>query len=171
MRRFTAAALATDLLGAHGRRATALDAYLPYLANRWREGQHVTAFLFDEVWQRGYRGSKRTVRRQLAAWRTAEPPPPAHEMLPGPWTFVWLLLRRPSDLDADEQAMLNQFGASNAEVVSTRKLAQHFMRLVRERRGCELDDWVAEGAQHGSTRTARLQPKPASRLGRGHYAD
>jgi hypothetical protein len=47
----------------------------------------------------GYRGSKRTVRRQLAGWRLAEPPPPAHAMLPGPRTLVWLLLRRPSDLD------------------------------------------------------------------------
>src|SRR5438034_8982196 len=39
-------------------------AYLPYLARRWREGQHVAAFLFDEVRQQGYRGSKRTFRGQ-----------------------------------------------------------------------------------------------------------
>jgi len=144
VRRFTTAAVATDLLGAQGRRTTALDAYLPYLATRWQEGQHVAAFLFDEVWQRGYRGSKRTVRRQLAGWRTTEPPPPAHVMLPGPWMFVWLLLRRPSDLDEEERAMLNQVCEWSTEVVSTRKLAQHFMRLVRERRGYDLDAWVAD---------------------------
>jgi transposase len=144
VRRFTTAALATDLLGAHGRRATALDPYLPYLANRWRAGQHVAAFLFDEVSQQGYHGSKRTIRRQLAAWRTAEPPPPAHVMLPGPWTLVWLLLRRPSDLDAAEQALLNQVGEWSTEVVSARKLAQQFMRLVRERHGYDLAVWAAE---------------------------
>ena len=144
VRRFASAEVANDLLGPHGRRATALDPYLPYLARRWREGQHVAAFLFDEVSQRGYRGSKRTVRRQVAGWRTAEPPPPAHAMLPGPRTLAWLLLRRPSDLDDKEQLLLKQLYERSAELVSARRLAQHFLRLVRERRGRELDEWVAE---------------------------
>jgi transposase len=140
---FVSAASADDLLGRHGRRATALDAYLPYLASRWRDGQRVAAFLFDEVRRQGYRGSKRTVRRQLAGWRTAEPPPPAHVMLPGPRTLAWLLLRRPSDLDDKEQALLNQLYEWSPELVNARRLAQHFLRLVRERRGRELDAWVA----------------------------
>src|SRR5207248_5790471 len=67
VRRFASAEVAADLLSPHARRATALDGYLPYLAKRWREGQRVAAFLFDVVRQQGYRGSKRTVRRQLAA--------------------------------------------------------------------------------------------------------
>jgi len=143
VRRFAGAEVAADLLGPGGRRATALDSYLPYLAGRWREGQHVAAFLFDEVWQQGYRGSKRTVRRQLAGWRVAEPPPPAHAMLPGPRTLACLLLR-PSDLDDKEQVLLKQLYERSAELVSARQLAQHFLRLVRERRGRELDDWVAD---------------------------
>lgn len=101
VRRSAGAEVAADLLSPRGRcdRATALDPFLPYLTSRWRAGQHVAAFLFDEVWQQGYRGSRRTVRRQLASWRTAEPPPPAHAMLPGPRILAWLLLRGPSDLD------------------------------------------------------------------------
>jgi len=144
VRRFASAEVANDLLGPHGRRATALDPFLPYLARRWREGQHVAAFLFDEVCRQGYRGSKRTVRRQLANWRTAEPPPPAHALLPGPRTLVWLLLRRASDLDDKEHVLLKHLSERSAELVSARQLAQHFLRLVRERRGCELDDWVAD---------------------------
>jgi transposase len=144
VRRFATAELATDLLGPHGRRATALDPYLPYLAKRWCEGQHVAAFLFQEVWHQGYRGSKRTVRRQLAGWRVAEPPPPAHAMLPGPRTLAWLLLRRPSDLDDKEQVLLKQLYERSDELLSARQLAQHFLRLVRERRGRELDDWAAD---------------------------
>jgi transposase len=144
VRRFAAVEVGADLLGPRGRRATALDPYLPYLASRWREGHHVAAFLFDEVWQHGYRGSKRTVRRQLAGWRTAEPPPPAHAMLPGPRTLAWLLLRRPSDLDEKEQMLLKQLYERSAELGSARRLAQHFLRLVRERRGRELEQWVAE---------------------------
>jgi transposase len=114
------------------------------LARRWREGQHVAAFLFDEVRQQGYRGSKRTVRRQLTGWRVAEPPPPAHAMLPGPRTLAWLLLRRPSDLDEKEQILLKQLYKRSPELVCARQLAQYFLRLVRERRGRELDDWVAD---------------------------
>jgi transposase len=147
VRRFANVDVAADLLGARGPRsyrATALDPYLPYLAGRWQEGQHVTAFLFDEIWQKGYRGSKRTVRRQLAGWRTAEPPPPAHAMLPGPRTLAWLLLRRPSDLDEKEQLLLKQLCERTAELGSARRLAQHFLRLVRQRRGRELDEWVAD---------------------------
>jgi len=144
VRRFARAGVAADLLGAHGRRATALDPYLPYLASRWQEGQHVTAFLFDEIWQKGYRGSKRTVRRQLAGWRTAEPPLPAHAMLPGPRTLAWLLLRRPSDLEDKEHLLLKELCELTGELGSARRLAQHFLRLVRERRGRELDEWVAD---------------------------
>jgi len=144
VRRFASVEVATDLLGPHGQRATALDPFLPYLARRWRQGQHIAAFLFDEVWQHGYRGSKRTVRRQLAGWRVAEPRPPAHAMLPGPRTLAWLLLRRPSDLDDKERALMEQLYERSAELVSARRQAQHFLRLVRERRGYELDNWVAD---------------------------
>ncbi len=149
VRRYATAAVATDLLGGSGPRATALDPYLPYLAKRWQDGQHVAAYLFDEVQTKGYRGSKRTVRRQLAGWRTAEPPPPAHVMLPGPRTVAWLLLRRPSDLDEQEHVLLKQLYERSAELVSARQLAQHFLRLVRERRGRELDAWVANVHQTG----------------------
>jgi transposase len=141
--RFAAAEAAADLLG-RGRRATALDPYLPYMATRWREGQHVAAFLFDEIFKKGYRGSKRSVRRQVEGWRTAEPPPPAHVLLPGPRNLAWLLLRRPSDLDDEEQVLLKQLYERGAELATARQLAQHFLRLVRERRGHELDAWVAD---------------------------
>ena len=151
VRRFARAAAAIDLLSPRGscRHDRALDPYVPYLAKRWQEGQHVAAFLFDEIWQKGYRGSRRSVRRRLAGWRTAEPPPPAHAMLPGPRTLAWLLLRRPSDLDEKEQVLLKQLYERSVELVSARRLAQQFLRLVRERRGGELDEWVADVHQTG----------------------
>jgi transposase len=150
VRRFANVGSADDLLSRGGRRATALDPFLPYLARRWREGTQVPTFLFSEVWQLGYRGSKRTVRRQLAGWRTAEPPPPAHALLPGPRTLAWLLLRRPSDLDAEDQVVLKQLGERNTELVSARHLAQQFLELVRERRRGGLEKWVAAVQISGS---------------------
>jgi transposase len=146
VRRFALAEVAADLVAPRGRscRDTALDPFLPHLTRRWQEGCHIAAFLFDEIWQRGYRGSKRSVRRRLASWRTAEPPPPAHAMLPGPRTLAWLLLRRPSDLDDEDQVILKQLFERSSELVSARQLAQQFLRILRERRGGELDEWVAE---------------------------
>jgi transposase len=144
IRRFAKADAGADLLSIREPQSGMLNPYLPYLVNRWREGQHVAAFLFEEIRRQGYRGSKRTIRRQVAGWRVAEPPPPAHALLPGPRTLAWLLLRRPSDLDDKEQALLGRLYERNSELVSARQLAQHFLRLVRERRGYELDDWVAD---------------------------
>jgi transposase len=65
-------------------------------------------------------------------------------MLPGPRTLAWLLLRRPSDLDEKDHVLLRQLYKRSPELEPARKLAQHFLRLVRERQGCELDGWVAE---------------------------
>ena len=65
-------------------------------------------------------------------------------MLPGPRTLAWLLLRRPSDVDEKEQLLLKQLYERSSELASARRLSQHFLRLVRERRGRQLDDWVAD---------------------------
>jgi hypothetical protein len=43
-----------------------------------------------------------------------------------------------------EQLLLKQLCERTAELGSARRLAQHFLRLVRERRGRELDEWVAD---------------------------
>ena len=60
-----------------------------------------------------------------------------------------MLFRRPSDLDEKEQVLLKQLYERRLELVSARRLAQQFLRLVRERRGGELDDWVADVHQTG----------------------
>jgi transposase len=143
VRRFASAQTATDLLDRGGRRATALDPFLPYLTRRWQEGQHTAAVLYREVRQQGYRGSQPTVRRQLAAWRTAEPPTPAHAQLPGSRTLAWLLLRRPSELDDKDRLLLNQVCERSSELANARQLAQQFLHLVRERRGQHLQQWIA----------------------------
>jgi transposase len=149
VRRFASARTTEDLLDRGGRRPTALDPFLPYLTHRWREGQHTAAVLYREISNQGYRGSQPTVRRQLAAWRTAEPPTPAYAQLPGSRTLVWLLLRRPSELDHKDRLLLDQLCERSAELATARQLAQQFLRLVRDRRGRELHKWVAAVQQTG----------------------
>jgi transposase len=149
VRRFVQADAASDLLGRDRPRRSAVDVYQPHLVRRWREGQHVAKMLFEEIRGLGYRGSVRTVARYVAVWRIADPPPAAHALLPGPRTLAWLLLRRPSDLDEEEHAVLQQLGLRDPELTTTRHLVQEFMRMVRERRGRKLEAWVAQAQANG----------------------
>jgi transposase len=149
VRRFMLADVPADLLRPDGPRVRALDAFQPHLARRWREGQHVAKLLFDEIRPLGYRGSVRSVARYVANWRTDEPPPPAHALLPGPRTLAWLLLRRPCELDGGEQRVLQQLGEHNPELLSTRRLVQQFLRMVRTRGGRNLEAWVGNVDRSG----------------------
>jgi transposase len=148
VRKFADAEVAVHLLSRGGDRRSKLDPFLPYLAQRWADGQQVAAALFTEIKQQGYPGRERTVQAHLARWRTTERTRPASAMpsgplLPGPRNLAWLLLRRPSDLDDEDQQLLHDLCEKSVELGSARKLAQHFLRLVRERPGGRaMDDWV-----------------------------
>jgi len=67
--RFVRAEAGADLLGARGRRATALDPYSPYLAKQWRDGLHVAAYLFEEIWEEGL--SRKQAHRATSGGRLA----------------------------------------------------------------------------------------------------
>jgi transposase len=121
-----------------------LDRFAPYLVRRWQEGCQVAAYLHAELRALGYRGSKRTVRRFVEDWRRSQPPPPVRRVLPGPQTLCWMLLRRRSELDDAERLLLGDLCQQSSELAESRRLAQRFMVLVRERRAGQLDQWIAE---------------------------
>jgi transposase len=144
VRKFVRVASAADLRRPTGEGPRGLDRFTPYLVRRWQEGCHIAAFLHVELKELGYRGSKRTVRRFVEDWRKAEPPRAVRRILPGPQTLCWLLLRRRSELDDAERALLTDLCRRSSELATSRRLAQQFMVLVRERRGAQLEDWIAE---------------------------
>jgi transposase len=49
-----------------------------------------------------------------------------------------------ADLDEKERVLLKQLYKRNSELVFARQLAQHFLRMVCDRRGRELHAWVAD---------------------------
>lgn len=77
-------------------------------------------------------------------WRKSKPPPAVRRMLPGPQTLCWLLLRRRSELDDAERVLLTDLCRRSSELATSRRLAQRFMVLLRERRGTHLEGWIAE---------------------------
>lgn len=144
VRKFLGAGSAAELQRTLGAGPSRLDRFTPYLVRRWREGCQVAAYLHEEIRAQGYHGSKRSVRRFVEGWRRSQPPPPMRRLLPGPQTLCWLLLRRRSDLDDAEQLLLNDLCRRSSEVAVSRRLAQRFMILVRERRSGQLDQWIAD---------------------------
>jgi transposase len=144
VRKFVRIRSAADLRRPTGEGPRGLDRFTPYLVRRWQEGCNVAAFLHDELKALGYRGSKRTVRRFVESWRKTKPPPPVRRILPGPQTLCWLLLRRRSELDDAERVVLTDLCRRSSELATSRRLAQRFMVLVRERRGTQLEDWIAD---------------------------
>ena len=144
VRKFVRISSAADLCRPTGEGPRGLDRFTPYLVRRWQEGCQVAAFLHDELKALGYRGSKRTVRRYVESWRKSKPPPAVRRILPGPQTLSWLLLRRRSELDDAERAVLTDLCRRSNELATSRQLAQRFMVLVRERRGTHLEEWIAE---------------------------
>lgn len=144
VRKFIRVSSAADLRKPTGEGPRGLDRFTPYLVRRWQEGCQVAAFLHDELKALGYRGSKRTVRRFVESWRNDNPPPAVRRILPGPQTLCWLLLRRGSELDDAERVLLTDSCRRSSELATSRRLAQQFMVLVRERRGAHLQDWIAD---------------------------
>jgi transposase len=57
---------------------------------------------------------------------------------------VWLLLRRPAELDEADRAALAGWCAQSDDLAAAHRLSQEFLRLVRERRGTELAPWEAD---------------------------
>ena len=144
VRKFARVGSAAELRRPLGEGPRGLDRFVPYLARRWQEGCHVATYLHRELHQFGYRGSRRTVRRFVEGWRKTKAPPPVRRVLPGPQTLCWLLLRRRSELDDAERALLTDLCQRSSELGATRRLAQQFMVLVRARRGAQLEHWIAE---------------------------
>lgn len=126
-----------------------LDPYLPYIFQRWESGCHNMACLFRELVALGYKGSYERVRdhiirllpggRKNAARGDMLSPAPVPSR-----QATFLFLRRPEELDAQEQETVLQLRQSHPEVERTYDLVQQFAQMLRTRTGERLDAWLDE---------------------------
>jgi len=138
------------------RRSDLLDPYKPYLLRRWSEGCRNGLQLFREIQAQGYASSRANVARFVAHLRRSDPIPssPARPRLrraivprvrpPTSRELAALVLRHPDDLTATQRTMLEHVRAIDDEMAHADALGHDFMRLLRERRGADLDAWIAE---------------------------
>jgi len=142
VRRYATAATADQLIG--GPRLTRpglLGPHQAYLRQRWDEGIHSTRRLHQELRDRGYRGSERTLRRLTAQLRrdTAVPaPPPA----PAARKVASWILTPPGKLTGDDRAALAQITARCQELTTTRDLVREFADMLCNQHGEHLEAWA-----------------------------
>lgn len=124
-----------------------LTPYEVYLKERFLEGERNGGGLYREIVDRGYTGSRMTVERFLLGLRAMErqgieitPDASSQEMTPS--RAVGLMLRRSTDLTSEEQRTLYQICQLHPRVETLNTSIQHFLSMVRELRGEELESWM-----------------------------
>ncbi len=136
-------------------RRPVLDPYKDYLLRRWEEGCHVKLTLFREIQAQGYAFSATNVFRFLnrtARARSRDPvqvvPPPA-SAVPTARQVAGLFVARPERLAKDDRASLTRLTAGEPSLAMAYALTQAFGRMLRERQGEQLDDWLTQAKASG----------------------
>jgi transposase len=142
-----------------------LRPYLPYLIRRWREGSTNSRRLWRELQAQGYTHSARTVgrfmtrlRRAAEAGQAPEAPTSPYTRSQGPsaravsFTFVCPAAKR----SPDAQLYVEQLCQIDAGVARANQLIQAFLAIARERRGHDLEAWMAEATHSGIDALARF---------------
>jgi transposase len=125
-------------------RPSMLDAYKPYLHERWNAGCTNASVLYREIAEQGYRGGRGTVAAYLAPFRDLGAAPPATPNPPKVRHIASWLLRHPDELDAEEQQNLKQILASCPHLDTTSARVNAFAEMLTGRHGERLDAWMAQ---------------------------
>jgi len=129
------------------RRKMALDPHLPFLRQRWEAGCHNIAQLYRELVARGYTHSYHSVHEQLVRLlpEGKQNASRGYDLSPTPLSSrqaTFLFLRRPEELEADEQEPLSTLRHLHPEIDLAYDLVQQFAHMLRTRTGEQLDDWL-----------------------------
>ena len=148
----------------YGKRAHPFDRFAPYVWERWQQGCHNGTLLWEELVAQGYKGSLKSVYQFLRPLRqglrpespaldasaAARPSSPDRTHLPlrtpldryALTQVHWLLIRDPEGLTASEREHVTWLCNQQETLATLYALVQAFRRLVKERRGNELEVWA-----------------------------
>jgi transposase len=128
-------------------RRTKLDPHLKAVAERWEAGCHNIAQLHRERVAAGHTITYRNVYRQLVRYLPeGRKKSGTDSQLPRAIVLardaVFLFLRRPEDLVAEDQETLALLRPLHTEVDQAYELIQQFAQMLRTRTGEQLDAWL-----------------------------
>jgi hypothetical protein len=145
VRRFARATSAEELLvnDGTGRRPKLLQEYAGYVHQRWSQGCTDAARLWEELRDRGYRGSYATVRDHVRPFRSGGIPPAPVPAPPKVRQFTGWVMRNPANLAAEDQERLEAVLAGCPERTALRVRVRDFAQMMLQRRGQHLQEWMA----------------------------
>jgi transposase len=133
--------------------ARVLTPYVPYLIRRWRESGADSRQLWREIRALGFAHSARTVCRFITQLRRASEGGYAPEVHTSPYTrprgpsaraVSFVMVCPAAHRSDDAQRYLAQRCEMDADIARAYGLSQAFLAMVRERRGTDLEAWIAE---------------------------
>jgi transposase len=131
------------------RRDRLVDPFAPYLRDRWEQGCHNGAALFQEIAAQGFTGTYTMVIYFLKDWReewkqqrATEP-----ERVPSPRQATWLLLRPREKLNQSQQCLVEALIRLCPAAQQARQLTLSFFTLVRGRDTAGLEAWLTRARE------------------------
>jgi hypothetical protein len=110
---------------------------------RWSQGCTDAARLWEELRDRGYRGSYATVRDHVRPFRSGGIPPAPVPAPPKVRQFTGWVMRNPANLAAEDQERLEAVLAGCPELTALRVRVRDFAQMMLQRRGQHLQEWMA----------------------------
>jgi transposase len=130
------------------RRPPKVNEFADYLQQRWNEGCHNAARLYQEIRKKGYGGKRSMVARLVADWRKtgrAASPKAPERIAP---KHAAILVTRPVDkMKEEQQRLLDRITAQCPEVFDLRQLALGFRAALTGGESTQLRQWI-ERAKH-----------------------
>jgi transposase len=120
------------------------DPFEDYLWERWNLGCHNAGTLWEEVKERGFKGSYASIRRFVSRWRTATKSDaiPTRRKTPSVTQVSWLLFKDKSKL-SDEQTVVRKAVLQDCNEIQTAwRLVRKFILMLRKRKGKRLKSWL-----------------------------
>jgi transposase len=135
-----------------------IDAYLPYLRERWNAGEHNVRQLWREIQAQGYPYSDIAVRRVVSTWRAPAPQPgvagiplPAKEevLYYSTRKTRWLLWKAEEELSKREGAYVTALKQLCPPVAEAQRLLTTFRAILTQRCRDQLEPWLQQCEQSG----------------------
>ncbi len=133
------------------------DPYLSFLSERWNEGCHTAAQLYEKVSAQGYTGSRRTIERIVEQFRRSGTKRVSKQSItqgkvPSARSAALMIVRPAQNRTPEQIAIIDQLCKLDATISTAFTLAQAFGQLLREREGLQpLEQWKTAVRASGIT--------------------
>jgi transposase len=132
-------------------RSRSITPYTAFLEQRMSEGMRNLKRLHQEIRERGFRGSYRSVlrwaaERKITEERAVNTPIPPKSWL-APRAATWLLMRSREELSSEDQRFVHALLEQSPAIADATNIAEAFVRLIREHDASQFDAWIEKARE------------------------